>query len=94
MRAASRLPTGAPVDSVHNLHSCSPELKASIDAHAATLGGLGRAARGHRAGGRAAVIVASLTEDAVLAAALLAQAALRLGRRRTRAKSSCTSDPP
>ena len=60
---------------MHNLHSCSPELKASIDAHAATLAGWGVPAPDIERASEAAVIVASLTEDAVLAAALLAQAA-------------------
>jgi len=60
---------------VHNLHSCSPELKALIDAHAATLAGWGVAAADVEQASEAAVIVASLTEDAVLAAALMAQAA-------------------
>jgi GTP pyrophosphokinase len=67
-------PRGA-VESVHNLHSCPPELKASIDAHAATLAGWGVAPATIEQSCEAAVIVASLTEDAVLAAALLAQAA-------------------
>ena len=60
---------------MHNLHSCSAELQASIDAHAATLAswGVARTAIEHAA--EAAVIVASLTEDAVLAPAFLAQAA-------------------
>jgi GTP pyrophosphokinase len=60
---------------VHNLHSCSPELKALIDAHAATLAGWGVPAADMEGASEAAVIVASLTEDAVLAAALMAQAA-------------------
>jgi len=60
---------------VHNLHSCSPELKASIDLHAATLAGWGVPPAAIERATEAAVIVASLTEDAVLAAALLAQAA-------------------
>jgi len=64
---------------VHNLHSCSPELKASIDAHAATLAGWGVAPASVDQSAEAAVIVASLTEDAVLAAALLAQAAFASG---------------
>jgi GTP pyrophosphokinase len=64
---------------VHNLHSCSPELKASIDAHAGTLAGWGVPRSLLEPAAEAAVIVASLTEDAVLAAALLAQAALASG---------------
>jgi len=64
---------------VHNLHSCSPELKASIDAHVATLAGWGVAPTAIEPSAEAAVIVASLTEDAVLAAALLAQAAFASG---------------
>jgi GTP pyrophosphokinase len=60
---------------VHNLHSCSAELRHSIDAHASRLPawGVTRAAADRAV--EAAVIVAALTEDAVLAAALLAQAA-------------------
>ena len=64
---------------MHNLHSCSPELKASIDAHAAALAGWGVAPASVDQSAEAAVIVASLTEDAVLAAALLAQAAFASG---------------
>ena len=60
---------------MHNLHSCSPELKALIDAHAATLAGWGVPAADMEGASEAAVIVASLTEDAVLATALMAQAA-------------------
>jgi GTP pyrophosphokinase len=61
---------------VHNLHSCSAELRRSIDAHAARLDDWGvPTAPIHRAV-EAAVIVASLTEDATLAAALQAQTAL------------------
>jgi GTP pyrophosphokinase len=60
---------------VHNLHSCSAELKASIDTHAATLAGWGVPRLAIDQSTEAAVIVASLTEDAVLAAALLAQTA-------------------
>ena len=59
---------------MHNLHSCSPQLKASIDAHAATLTGWGVPPVAIERAAEAAVIVASLTEDAVLAGALLAQA--------------------
>ncbi|HEV7609592.1 MAG TPA: bifunctional (p)ppGpp synthetase/guanosine-3',5'-bis(diphosphate) 3'-pyrophosphohydrolase [Steroidobacteraceae bacterium] len=60
---------------MHNLHSCSAELAASIHTHASLLPGWGvpRAAIDHAV--EAAVIVASLTEDAVLSAALLAQTA-------------------
>jgi GTP pyrophosphokinase len=61
---------------VHNLHSCSPELKQSIDAHAALLESWGVARISIDRARDAAVIVASLTEDGVLAAALLAQLAL------------------
>jgi len=64
---------------VHNLHSCSPELQASIDAHAATLAAWGVARTAIEQASAAAVIVASLTEDAVLAAALLAQPAFASG---------------
>jgi GTP pyrophosphokinase len=60
---------------VHNLHSCSPEIHASIDAHAATLAGWGLPRASIERASEAAVIVASLTEDAGLAAALLAQVA-------------------
>jgi GTP pyrophosphokinase len=60
---------------VHNLHSCSAEIQASIDAHVATLAGWGVPRSGVDHAAQAAVIVASLTEDSVLAAALLAQAA-------------------
>jgi GTP pyrophosphokinase len=61
---------------VHNLRSCSPELKAVIDAHAARLEGWGVTRHVLDQAVEAAVIVASLTEDALLAAALLAQPAL------------------
>jgi GTP pyrophosphokinase len=60
---------------VHNLHSCSPEIHASIDAHAATLAGWDVPRAAIERASEAAVIVASLTEDPGLAAALLAQAA-------------------
>jgi GTP pyrophosphokinase len=60
---------------VHNLHSCSPEIHAAINAHAATLGGWGVPRTPIDRASEAAIIVASLTEDAGLAAALLAQAA-------------------
>ena len=67
----------------------------SIDAHAARLEGWGVPRAAIDRAVEAAVIVASLTEDAVLAAALLAQAALaRIGDPvANRAKSSCTSAP-
>jgi len=61
---------------VHNLHSCSPELKHSIDAHAARLESWGVARAAIDRAVDAAVIVASLTEDGVLAAAMLEQLAL------------------
>jgi GTP pyrophosphokinase len=60
---------------VHNLHSCPPELKSVIDAHAATLAGWGVPPVSIERSVGTAVIVASLTEDAVLASAVLAQAA-------------------
>src|SRR5688572_29133815 len=60
---------------VHNLHSCSPEIKASIDAHAATVAGWGVPPAAVAGAVEAAVIVASLTEDSLLASALLAQVA-------------------
>ncbi len=61
---------------VHNLHSCSAELRQTIDAHAARLEGWGVARAAQDRAVDAAVIVASLTEDATLASALLAQSAL------------------
>jgi GTP pyrophosphokinase len=61
---------------VHNLHSCSAELKASIDAHSARLEGWGVTRMHVDHAVEAAVIVASLTENSVLAAALLARPAL------------------
>ncbi len=61
---------------MHNLRSCSPELKAVIDAHAARLEGWGVSRDILDQAVEAAVIVASLTEDGLLAAALLAQPAL------------------
>jgi len=64
---------------VHNLHSCSPEIQVSIDTHAATLAGWGVPETAIAQAREAAVIVASLTEDAVLASALLAQAAFAAG---------------
>ena len=60
---------------MHNLHSCSPEIHASIDAHAATLTGWGVPRAAIDRASEAAVIVASLTDDTGLAAALLAQVA-------------------
>jgi GTP pyrophosphokinase len=60
---------------VHNLHSCSAELKASIDTHALRLDGWGVARASIEHATEAAIIVASLTDDSVLAAALLAQSA-------------------
>jgi GTP pyrophosphokinase len=59
---------------VHNLHSCSAELKTFIDAHAVRLEGWGVPRAAVEQATEAAVIVASLTEDVVLAAALMAQA--------------------
>jgi len=64
---------------VHNLHSCSPELKVSIDTHAATLAGWGVPRAAIDKAVEAAVIVASLTEDGLLAGALLAQTAFASG---------------
>jgi GTP pyrophosphokinase len=61
---------------VHNLHSCSAELRQIIDAHAARLDGWGVPRAAIDRALDAAVIVASLTEDGMLAAALLAQSAL------------------
>jgi GTP pyrophosphokinase len=61
---------------VHNLRSCSPELKAVIDSHAARLEGCGVTRHALDRAVEAAVIVASLTEDDLLAGALLAQPAL------------------
>jgi GTP pyrophosphokinase len=61
---------------VHNLHSCPPELKRSIDAHASRLEGWGVPRASIDRAVEAAVIVASLTEDSLLASALLAQTAL------------------
>jgi GTP pyrophosphokinase len=61
---------------VHNLHSCSAELRRSIDAHAAQLEAwdVPRAAIDRAV--EAAAIVASLTDDPLLSAALLAQTAM------------------
>ena len=64
---------------MHNLHSCSPQIKASIDAHATTVAGWGVPSAAVERAVEAAVIVASLTEDPVLATALLAQAAFASG---------------
>jgi len=64
---------------VHNLHSCSPELQTSIDAHATALASWGVPHSAIEQAREAAIIVASLTEDGVLAAALLAQAAFASG---------------
>jgi len=61
---------------VHNLHSCSAELESAIDAHAAQLPNWGVARTSIDHAREAAVIVAALTEDPVLSAALLAQPAL------------------
>jgi GTP pyrophosphokinase len=58
---------------VHNLHTCSAELRNSIDAHATRLEGWGVARMPIELAREAAIIVASLTEDAVLAGALMAQ---------------------
>jgi GTP pyrophosphokinase len=64
---------------VHNLHSCSAELKQTIDAHAARLEGWGVPASAIERATAAATIVASLTEDPVLTSAVLAQPALVAG---------------
>jgi GTP pyrophosphokinase len=61
---------------VLNLHSCSPELQQSIDAHATHFEGWGVPAAATERAREAAVIVASLTDDSLLAAAMLAQTAL------------------
>ena len=61
---------------MHNLHACSPELRQSIDAHASRLEAWGVARASIDRAVEAAVIVASLTEDGMLAAALLEQVAL------------------
>ena len=61
---------------MHNLHSCSAELESAIDAHAAQLPNWGVARTSIDHAREAAVIVAALTEDPVLSAALLAQPAL------------------
>ncbi len=59
---------------MHNLHTCSAELRHSIDAHAFRLDGWGVPRAAVDRATEAAVIVAALTEDAVLAAALMARA--------------------
>jgi GTP pyrophosphokinase len=61
---------------VHNLHSCPSELKRTIDSHASRLEGWGVPRASIDRAVEAAVIVASLTEDSLLASALLAQTAL------------------
>ena len=61
---------------MHNLHSCSTELRRIIDAHATRLEAWGVARVSIVRAVEAAVIVASLTEDGTLASALLAQSAL------------------
>jgi GTP pyrophosphokinase len=61
---------------VHNLHSCSAELRLSIDSHASWLADQAVPRASIDRAVDAAVIVASLTEDATLAAALLAQVGL------------------
>jgi len=57
---------------VHNLHTCSADLRNSIDAHAARLEGWGVTRMPIELAREAAIIVASLTEDAVLASAVMA----------------------
>ena len=64
---------------MHNLHSCSPQIKAAIDAHAATVASWGAPPAAVAGAVDAAVIVASLTEDPLLAAALIAQVAFASG---------------
>ena len=59
---------------MHNLHTCSAELRSSIDAHAVRLDGWGVPQLAIERAVEAAVIVAALTEDALLAAAPMAQA--------------------
>jgi GTP pyrophosphokinase len=61
---------------VHNLHSCSAELQKTIASHAARLEDWAVPRAAIDRAEAAAVIVASLTEDATLASALLAQTAL------------------
>jgi GTP pyrophosphokinase len=60
---------------VHNLHSCSAELQSLIDAHAGRLEGWGVPRTAIDQAAETAVIVAALTEDAVLASSIMAQAA-------------------
>jgi GTP pyrophosphokinase len=60
---------------VHNLHSCTAELKTLIDAHASQLEGWGVPRMAIDQATDTAVIVAALTEDPVLASAIMAQAA-------------------
>jgi GTP pyrophosphokinase len=60
---------------VHNLHSCSAELRQSIDSHASRLADWAVPPAAVARATQAAVIVASLTEDPMLASALLAQTA-------------------
>ncbi|MBC8025654.1 MAG: bifunctional (p)ppGpp synthetase/guanosine-3',5'-bis(diphosphate) 3'-pyrophosphohydrolase, partial [Steroidobacteraceae bacterium] len=62
---------------MHNLHACSDELRSAIDRDATRLEGWGVPRASIDRAVESAVIVASLTEDAVLAAALLAQSALQ-----------------
>jgi GTP pyrophosphokinase len=59
---------------VHNLHTCSAELRHSIDAHAFRLDGWGVPQLAIERAVEAAVIVAAMTEDVLLASALMAQA--------------------
>jgi GTP pyrophosphokinase len=63
---------------VHNLHACSDQLRSAIDRDAGRLASWGVPHAAVARATDAAVIVASLTEDPVLAAAPLAQAALAL----------------
>ncbi len=59
---------------MHNLHTCSAELRSSIDAHAVRLDGWGVPQLAIERAVEAAVIVAAMTDDALLAAAPMAQA--------------------
>jgi GTP pyrophosphokinase len=61
---------------VHNLHACSDELRSAIDRDASRLESWGVPRASIDRAVESAVIVASLTEDPELAAALLAQSAL------------------
>ena len=61
---------------MHNLYACSDELRSAIDRDAARLEGWGVPRTAIDRSVEPAVIVASITEDGVLAAALLAQGAL------------------